>query len=217
MRKINVDQYARKLDRPFLMVNLAAIDHFLVSLYSCYGAMTWHRHLDEDELFMGYSGTGTIETSWGSVSLSFAELVKVPKGLAHRSMADMPAVLMLVQARGLQARRNGHQPVYTGKNGELEKVSVAAEASQVVDVFAPRRIATADSLSISVQVCFGSQRFHHHEGGQLIFCQHGQIVVQTDDGMAPISRGEIVVVESGEMHRIVAAEPATAVVMARMD
>ena len=217
MRKVSVEQYVEKLTRPFLMASLATLDHFLVSLYSCHGAMTWHRHLDEDELFMGFAGMATIETSWGGVSLSYAELATVPKGLQHRSVSVMPAMLLLVQTRGFPWRRNGHQRVYASKGGRLEKVSVAQEAARLNDVYAPRRIATSDTLGVSVQICLGSQQWHSHQGDQLIFCQHGQMIVESDEGAAPLLRGEFVVVKAGERHRVVAGEPATAVVMAVMD
>ena len=217
MLKVNLEEQARKLTKPFLMVSLAMVDYYLVSLYSCHGAMAWHRHLDEDELFMGYSGTATIETTWGGVALSFAELVTVPKGLTHRSLSLAPAMLLLVQTRGLVSRRNGFQPSYRPKGGKLQKVSVAQEAARLNDIFTPRRIARSDSLAVSVQICLGTQQWHAHQGDQLIFCQYGQLLVESESQFAPLNRGEFAVVAARERHRIVAREPATALVMAQAD
>ncbi len=196
------------------MAGLTMVDHYLVSVYSCFGAMAWHRHLDEDELFMGYSGTGTIETAWGRAGLSFAEMVRVPKGLPHRSMAEAPAILLLVQTRGFPPRRNGYLPEYPARGASFVKASVAQEAARLTDVFQPRRIAFCDTLGISVQICLGAQQWHTHEGDQLIFCQYGELKVEGIGATERAARGEMVMVGRGERHRVVAEEPATAVVMA---
>ncbi|MHB0879150.1 MAG: cupin domain-containing protein [Anaerolineae bacterium] len=217
MRKVEVQRYAERLNRPFLMAGLAMVDHYLVSAYSCQGTMAWHRHLDEDEMFIGYSGTGTIETTWGSASLGFCELVTVPKGLAHRSMALLPAVLLIAQTRGQFHRRNGHQRFADSSEGRLSKVSVAMEAAKLNDVYTPQRIATCDTLGVSVQVCLGSQQWHRHQGDQLIFCQYGELAIEGEGMHTPVARGEFVLVEGGEQHRVTAGEPATAMVMARVE
>ncbi|MGQ9554954.1 MAG: cupin domain-containing protein [Anaerolineae bacterium] len=217
MHKVNVEEYAQRLTKPFLVMGLALVDNYLVSVYSCHGAMSWHRHLDEDELFMGYSGTGMIETAWGRASLGFTEILTVPKGLPHRSLSVMPAHLLLVQTRGLPERRNGHQQVYVGREGRIEKVSVAQEAARLNDVYLPRRIAMSDALGVSVQICLGAQQWHRHQGDQLIFCQYGQLTVECEDTSEVVSRGEFAVISAGERHRVSAVEPATAVVMARVE
>jgi len=216
VQKVNVREYAQKLTKPFLVARLAMVDNYLVSIYSCHGAMTWHRHLDEDELFIGYGGTATIETAWGAATLSFSDILRVPKGLPHRSVSIAPATLLMVQTRGLPARRNGYQRVYAGDEGTIKKISVEKETARLRDVYVPKRLTTTDTLGISVQICLGAQQWHAHEGDQLILCQHGQLLVEGEGVAAPAMRGEIVVVPGGERHRIVAAEPATAVGMARV-
>jgi quercetin dioxygenase-like cupin family protein len=221
MLKVNVDEYAEKLDRPFLMASLAHVDNYLVSVYSCQGAMAWHRHLDEDELFIGYSGSATVETAWGAASLSFADLFTVPKGLPHRSLAVMPSILLLVQTRGMPSRRNGHQPADGGDgvqpdSSRLGKVSVAAEAAKLSDIYAPKRIASSDALAVSVEISFGPEQWHTHAGDELVFCQYGQLLIESDDAIAPLMRGELVVTRAGERHRLVAGEPTTVMLLSRM-
>jgi len=214
MFKISVEEYARRLDRPFLVAELAQVDNYLVSVYSCQGVMAWHRHLDEDELFMGYDGAATLETPWGATSLSFAELVTVPKGLPHRSLSVAPATLLLVQTRGLPWRRNGHQPGIPGV-GRIEKVSIAAEAAQLSGFYSPRRIATSDSLAVSVEICFGPEQWHTHPVDELVFCQYGQLLLETEEAIAPLMRGEFAVVRAGERHCLEAGQPATVVLFSK--
>lgn len=217
MRKIDIEHAAQRLSKPFMMAGLAMVDNYLVSIYSCHGAMPWHRHLDEDELFMGYGGTASIETSWGNAHLGFAEIVSVPKGLPHRSLAALPALVLMVQTRGLPERRNGHQPIFVNRAGKVAKVSVAQETAQLQDVYQPRRLAMCDSLAVSMQICLGAQQWHRHAGDQLIFCQYGGFDIESESGGERAERGELAIVRNGERHRVVALEPATAVVMARVE
>lgn len=214
--KYDINDYISRLIHPFMVASITAVDNYLVSAYSCYGNMTWHRHLDEDELFIGYNGTAVIETSWGAVSLSYSELLTVPKGLPHRSSSNEPAALLLVQTKGMPARRNGHLGNGYSEKGRLRKVSLAREAGQLGDVYLPQRVAMSDSLSVSVQICLGAQQWHSHQGGQLIFCQNGRLIIQANPGEYVCERGQMVLVRPGELHRVVANEPATAMVLARV-
>ncbi len=215
MIKISVDRLAVRLTRPFLIAGLATVGYHRVSVYSCLGAMGWHRHLDEDELFLGYTGTTTIETGWGDAALPPGHLVRVPKGLPHRSYAAAPTVVLLVQTQGLPGRRNGHRP-YTGGSGQVEPVSVAQRAARLTEVYRPRRLALTDGLGVSVQVCLGAQAWHRHDGDQLILCHQGRLAVHSDSQEEVLSPGELVVIPPNRLHRVASLEPATAITMAEV-
>jgi quercetin dioxygenase-like cupin family protein len=217
VRKISPELAAQRLTKPFMMASLVMVDNYLVSIYSCHGALTWHRHLDEDELFIGYAGTAIVETEWGNAQLGFSDIVRVPKGLPHRSVAPMPAMALLVQTKGLPERRNGHQSIFLTGGGKIAKVSVAHETAQLTDVYQPRRLTMCDSLGVSVQICLGAQQWHRHGGDQLVFCQYGRLTVEGEGRSHEAERGELVFIGRGEQHRVVAVEPATAVVMARVE
>lgn len=213
--KISIDRLAVRLTRPFLIAGLATVGYHRISVYSCLGAMGWHRHLDEDELFLGYTGTTTIETGWGDAALPPGHLVRVPKGLPHRSYAASPTVVLLVQTQGLPGRRNGHQ-TYTGGSGQIDTVSVAQQAARLAAVYRPRRLAVTDGLGVSVQVCLGAQEWHRHEGEQLVLCHQGRLAVQSEAQDETLSPGELVVIAAGRLHRVVSLEPATAITMAEV-
>ncbi len=55
------------------------------------------RHTDQDELFLVYSGTISLESDWGTVILRPGELAVIPKGLGHRSSALMRSHVLLVK------------------------------------------------------------------------------------------------------------------------
>jgi len=216
LEKRSINHIAARLTQPFLMAGIAGVGYHRLSVYSCLGAMGWHRHLDEDEVFLGHTGTLTLETSWGDVALPPGHLIRIPKGLPHRSYAAALALALLVQTDGLPNRRNGHQPPSNPGSGRLGAVSVADQAARLINVYHPRRLAVSDGLALSVQVCLGAQDWHRHDGEQLVLCYQGHIAVEAQGGQVTLAPGELTLVEAGAFHRVVAAEPATAVTMAEI-
>lgn len=70
-----------------------------VKLAKVRGEFVWHRHADEDELFLVVKGTLTIELRDGAVTLGPGELAVIPKGVEHRPVARDEVQLMLVEPR----------------------------------------------------------------------------------------------------------------------
>lgn len=52
----NLSAVANRIGRPFAAVTLAAVGDLAVSVYVCQGQVNWHKHLDEDELFLVHEG-----------------------------------------------------------------------------------------------------------------------------------------------------------------
>jgi len=216
LEKHSIEHIAGRLTQPFLIAGIARVGYHRLSVYSCLGAMGWHRHLDEDELFLGYAGTITIETSWGQVSLPPGHLVRVPKGLPHRSSALLPAVAVLVQTEGLAGRRNGHQPNAHPGEGRIEAVSVSQQATRLPEAYQPQRLAVTDGLAVSIQSCLGAQNWHRHDGEQLVLCHQGRVALEAQGDAVLLTPGELSVIGAGWLHRIVAPEAASALTMAEI-
>lgn len=82
----------------FKPVDLAEANGAAIRLARLDGEFPWHR-LDEDELFLCWSGTFRIETeSAEPVTLSAGELFVVPAGEQHGPVADSgPAYPLLIE------------------------------------------------------------------------------------------------------------------------
>jgi mannose-6-phosphate isomerase-like protein (cupin superfamily) len=60
----------------------------LVKLAKVKGQFIWHRHQNEDELFLVLKGVLRLDFRDGSVTLNPGELFVVPRGMEHRPVAE---------------------------------------------------------------------------------------------------------------------------------
>ena len=70
-----------------------------VKLAKVQGEFVWHRHAEEDELFIVVQGMLTIELRDGQLTLGPGELVVIPKGVEHRPVAQEEVHLMLIEPK----------------------------------------------------------------------------------------------------------------------
>jgi mannose-6-phosphate isomerase-like protein (cupin superfamily) len=70
-----------------------------VKLAKVQGEFVWHRHAEEDELFIVVRGELTIELRDGQVTLGPGEMVVIPRGVEHRPVATEEVHLMLIEPK----------------------------------------------------------------------------------------------------------------------
>jgi len=71
-----------------------------VKLAKLEGEFVWHRHDQEDELFMVVRGRLRIEFRDGAVELEEGEMVVVPRGVEHRPVAERECQVLLFEPSG---------------------------------------------------------------------------------------------------------------------
>jgi homogentisate 1,2-dioxygenase len=204
LEKINYPQQAARLSEPFSMIDLAQIDDLVLSAYLCQGTMPFHRHVDQDELFLVHSGTISLESDWGNIILRPGELVVAPKGLGHRSASLLRSLVLLFQPRLAVNRRNGDRRLFALKNkGRLEKVSVPAVGRQIAVPFRPVTVAHLDTFALNLRVCQGGSPWWHDEQQTgLILCYEGQIDLDGQFGQVSLAAGDLVVVPRGVAYHL---------------
>jgi len=195
------------------MVDLAQVDDLMLSLYLCQGTMPEHRHVDQDELFLVYSGSITLESEWGTVVLRPWEVAVVPKGVGHRSSSMLHSLVLLLEPRVMVHRRNGDRRLFALKDeGHLEKVSVSAVGMQVAVPFQPVTLADLDMFACSVMLCRGSGPWWKADNqSSLVLCHAGRLSVDSEVGQASLEEGELVVVPVGVGYRL--SSPGGAIVL----
>lgn len=64
------------------------------------GAFTWHHHADSDEIFMVISGELDVEFRNGKQRLHPGEMIVVPAGIEHRTVADSECHILIINRAG---------------------------------------------------------------------------------------------------------------------
>lgn len=86
-RVIAVAQLAEQLRESWSPRVIARVDDYLVKLARLQGALAWHSHEQQDELFYVVKGRLRLELESGAVDLAEGELYVVGKGTPHNPVA----------------------------------------------------------------------------------------------------------------------------------
>ena len=78
---------------------VADLNDSQVKLAKVQGEFVWHRHAEEDELFIVVRGELTIELRDGQVTLGPGEMVVIPRGVEHRPVATEEVHMMLIEPK----------------------------------------------------------------------------------------------------------------------
>lgn len=207
---VSVAEHADRLHEPFTMIDLVALDDLVLSLYLCQGAMPQHRHLDQDELFLVYSGTVSLESDWGTAILRPGELAVAPKGLGHRTSSLLRSTVLLLQPRLMINRRNGDRRFFASRDlGRLEKVNVTAVGSQIMVAHTPIILADVDTCALNLVLCTGVGPWKTAETyDSLVYCFVGQVDVESEEEIASLHQGELTHVPKGTVYRLSSAQEA---------
>ncbi len=98
--KINLAEKFARFDDHWSPKIVADLNDSHVKLAKVRGEFVWHRHAEEDELFVVVRGTLTIELRDGAVTLGPGEMVVIPRGVEHRPVAAEEVHLMLIEPQG---------------------------------------------------------------------------------------------------------------------
>lgn len=206
--KINIAEQATRLAEPFTMVDLAQIDDLALSIFLCEGTMPFHRHVDQDELFLPHSGSIRLESDWGHLTLRPGDATVVPKGIGHRSSSLLRSLVLLLQPRLMISRRNGDRRLFSLKGkGALRKISVPATGRRLETLFEPLPLLHVDTFALTLTVCQGTGPWwRDDEQSSLVLCYEGQVTLDSELGRLSLQRAELSVVPCGVPYRLSSAE-----------
>jgi mannose-6-phosphate isomerase-like protein (cupin superfamily) len=178
--KINVFEEAKKLSQPFLVMDLAEIDDFAARLFISRGMVAWHKHVDQEQLFMTLDGEITLETEWGNTVLSSGEMAVIPKAVTHRCGSETRSTGMVFERRFLSNRQNGQRRLFVMEGaGEIKPVSIGGESLHLAEPSVARQLTTVDDLVLSViRFAAEAQERACQLGSELLLVQSDGLILE---------------------------------------
>ena len=108
MKKINISQKLALINDHWNPKIIGELNHQHVKLAKLKGEFIWHKHDNEDEMFLVLKGTLQIEFRDRIETINKNEMIIVPRGIEHKPIAEKEVSIMLFE------------PASTINTGELE-------------------------------------------------------------------------------------------------
>jgi mannose-6-phosphate isomerase-like protein (cupin superfamily) len=214
---VDLTAAANKIDKPFTIVPLAQVADLSFSLYICQGQVPWHRHLDEDELFLVHEGVVNLDTERGRLTLHSEELAVVPKGLGHRTGSQLRSVVVLIRPTILSDRKNGQRRYGQATDPPLEKIRLARIQAMLASPYQALTVGQVEDfelLLLSAQGQGPETTAPLHSA--LWLALRGSLTIVTLGGdQSPLAAGELLVVPGGMPYRLVSDKPSVVLTLAR--
>lgn len=106
MEKISVNQKFSLFSSYWEPQVVAALNGQEVKLVKFKGEFIWHHHPTEDELFLAWKGLFRVEFRNRSITLKEGELLVVPRGVEHRTIADEEVEVIVFEPAGTRNTGN---------------------------------------------------------------------------------------------------------------
>ena len=96
MEKVNIPQTLDRIKEYWSQETIGTANGQLFKLAKGIGSTRWHKHDDQDELFIIYKGHMTIQLRDKNIELDKDEMFLVPRGVEHCPKADEEVQFLIV-------------------------------------------------------------------------------------------------------------------------
>jgi mannose-6-phosphate isomerase-like protein (cupin superfamily) len=99
LEKVNLSDKFRLFDEHWSPRIAGEVNDSYVKLVKFQGDFVWHKHDEEDEMFLVVKGAITIRLRDGDVRLEEGEFVIIPRGVEHMPVAEEEAHVILFEPK----------------------------------------------------------------------------------------------------------------------
>jgi len=99
MGKVNIHQKLKLFDEHWNPKIVGELNGQYVKLVKIKGEFVWHKHDDEDELFMVIQGSMIIKLRDQDILLNKGEFTIVPRGIEHKPIAEEEAHVLMFEPK----------------------------------------------------------------------------------------------------------------------
>jgi mannose-6-phosphate isomerase-like protein (cupin superfamily) len=97
IKKVNLDEKLSKFSDYWNPRIIGELNHQHVKIAKFKGEFIWHKHDDEDEMFLVIKGNLEVEFRDKKITLKENDFLIVPKGVEHRPVAENEVSIMLFE------------------------------------------------------------------------------------------------------------------------
>jgi mannose-6-phosphate isomerase-like protein (cupin superfamily) len=120
IQKVNLNEKFALINEHWRPKIVGELNGQEVKLVKFQGEFPWHKHENEDEMFMAMKGNFRIEFRDKTVELSEGEFLIVPRGVEHRPVAESEVEVLLFEPAQLLNTGNIIDKTFTApKNVKL--------------------------------------------------------------------------------------------------
>ena len=95
------------IEKPWSPIDVAFINDQVIRAAIFHGEYHWHKHDDEDELFLVHRGAIRIQVKGqDTIELAEGQLCVIPKGVEHKPGADKASVVLMFEPSALISTGN---------------------------------------------------------------------------------------------------------------
>jgi mannose-6-phosphate isomerase-like protein (cupin superfamily) len=101
MEKVNLSEKFSKINEHWHPYIISELNENYVKLAKVKGELVWHKHDNEDELFVVLQGTLILDFRDQTIEVKAGEILTVPKGVEHRPRTHdgEEVLLMLIEPK----------------------------------------------------------------------------------------------------------------------
>lgn len=100
IEKVNLTEKFSLFNDQWSPRQVAVVDEMVLKIAKIQGEFVWHKHDEEDELFIVYQGSMTIHLRDGHLHLSAGEMVVIPRRVEHMPVAENECQIILLERKG---------------------------------------------------------------------------------------------------------------------
>jgi mannose-6-phosphate isomerase-like protein (cupin superfamily) len=99
LEKVNLSEKFRLFEEHWSPKIAGEVNDSYVKLVKFQGDFVWHKHDEEDEMFLVVKGRITIRLRDGDVRLDEGEFIVIPRGVEHMPVAEEEAHVLLFEPK----------------------------------------------------------------------------------------------------------------------
>jgi mannose-6-phosphate isomerase-like protein (cupin superfamily) len=118
--RINLEQKLASFVEHWHPKLVDTIDDYEIKVVKLMGDFVWHRHAEEDELFLVLKGDFRMDFRDRQVPVGAGEMIVVPRGVEHKPYAEQECEVLLLERRGVI--NTGDAPAGALTRGPVERI-----------------------------------------------------------------------------------------------